>query len=398
MNVNIVSDSSALASLCVRIADAPRVGLDTEFHAERSYTANLMVVQIAIPKGTNGEITEVAIIDPLSVRNLRHLVDALHATTVVGHALTSDLKIFADQFEMLPAAVFDTQLAAAFCGYGLSISLLDLVRDLAKVQLRKSQTVSDWSTRPLSVKQVDYLVDDVRYLFSLQDALIERLRERGRLEWVIEECRGLADATRYRPDQSRLYLKIPGNSRLSRRELGVLKELAVARDHAARERNIPLKYVIPDDAMVGIAQIRPKTTDDLAQLRRLDNGIRRTFGKMIIDAVRRGEEIPENDLPAKPIRSLTPQRESLVSTMNVLVNAIAAENDLPATLLAPRAALERVARELPQSYDAFVDTLGLAPWRRELIVEPLWRFLSGRVPLRIEGYGEGVPRTIVGEP
>jgi ribonuclease D len=382
----------------VRIADAPRVGLDTEFHAERSYTANLMVVQIAIPKGTNGEITEVAIIDPLSVRNLRHLVDALHATTVVGHALTSDLKIFADQFEMLPAAVFDTQLAAAFCGYGLSISLLDLVRDLAKVQLRKSQTVSDWSTRPLSVKQVDYLVDDVRYLFSLQDALIERLRERGRLEWVIEECRGLADATRYRPDQSRLYLKIPGNSRLSRRELGVLKELAVARDHAARERNIPLKYVIPDDAMVGIAQIRPKTTDDLAQLRRLDNGIRRTFGKMIIDAVRRGEEIPENDLPAKPIRSLTPQRESLVSTMNVLVNAIAAENDLPATLLAPRAALERVARELPQSYDAFVDTLGLAPWRRELIVEPLWRFLSGRVPLRIEGYGEGVPRTIVGEP
>ena len=64
----------------------------------------------------------------------------------------------------------------------------------------------------------------------------------------------------------------------------------------------------------------------------------------------------------------------------------------------PRAALERVARELPQTYDAFVDTLGLAPWRRELIVEPLWRFLSGRVPLRIEGYGEGVPRTIVGEP
>lgn len=373
------------------------MGLDTEFHAERSYTANLMVVQVAIPKDNNGGINEVAIIDPLAVRNLRHLVDALHATTVVGHALTSDLKIFADQFEMLPAAVFDTQLAAAFCGYGLSISLLDLVRDLAKVQLRKSQTVSDWSTRPLSVKQVDYLVDDVRYLFSLQDALIERLRERGRLEWVIEECRGLADATRYRPDQSRLYLKIPGNSRLSRRELGVLKELAVARDRAARERNIPLKYVIPDDAMVGIAQIRPKTTEDLAQLRRLDNGIRRTFGKMIIDAVNRGEMIPENDLPAKPIRSLTPQRESLVSTMNVLVNAIAAENDLPATLLAPRAALERVARELPQTYDAFVETLGLAPWRRELIVEPLWRFLSGRVPLRIEGYGEGVPRTIVGE-
>ena len=392
----MISDAAALATLCARIADSPRVALDTEFHAERSYTANLMVVQVALPQGEDG-VGEVAIIDPLAVRNLRHLVDALHATTVVGHALTTDLKIFADQFEMLPAAVFDTQIAAAFCGYGLSISLLDLVRDLAKVQLRKSQTVSDWSARPLSAKQIDYLVDDVRYLFSLQDALIVRLRERGRLEWVMEECRSLADASRYRADQTRLYLKIPGNSRLNRRELAILRELAIARDKAARERNIPLKYIIPDDAMVGIAQIRPKTVEDLAQLRRLDNGIRRAFGKLIVDAVRRGEGLAEEELPAKPIRSLTPQRESLVSTMHVLVNAIAAMNDIPAALLVPRMALERVARELPQTYEEFVDTLGLAPWRRELIVEPLWRFLTGHSPLRIDGYEEGVPRTVLAE-
>jgi ribonuclease D len=393
----MISDAASLAALCGRIADSPRVALDTEFHAERSYTANLMVVQIALPKGEDS-VGEVAIIDPLAVRNLRLLVDALHATTVVGHALTTDLKIFADQFEMLPAAVFDTQIAAAFCGYGLSISLLDLVRDLAKVQLRKSQTVSDWSTRPLSPKQIDYLVDDVRYLFALQDALIVRLRERGRLEWVIEECRTLADATRYRADQTRLYLKISGNSRLNRRELAILRELAIARDKAARERNIPLKYIIPDDAMVGIAQIRPKTTEDLAQLRRLDGGIRRAFGKLIVEAVKRGEAIAEEDLPTKAVRSLTPQRESLVSTMHVLVNAIAAMNDIPAALLVPRMALERVARELPQTYEEFVETLGLAPWRRELIVEPLWRFLSGRAPLRIDGYQEGVPRTVLAEP
>ena len=70
-------------------------------------------------------------------------------------------------FGELPKAVFDTQLAAAFCGYGLSISLVDLVRDIAKVHLRKSQTVSDWSARPLSSKQIDYLVDDVRYIFRV---------------------------------------------------------------------------------------------------------------------------------------------------------------------------------------------------------------------------------------
>jgi ribonuclease D len=396
VNVTLISDAAGLASLCGRIAVAPRVALDTEFHAERSYTANLMVVQIAIPNKARG-VGEVAIVDPLAVRNLRHLVDALSATTVIGHALTSDLKIFADQYDQLPAAVFDTQLAAAFCGYGLSVSLLELVRDLTRVQLRKSQTVSDWSARPLSAKQIDYLVDDVRYLFALQDVLIAKLEERGRLEWAMEECRTLAEPSRYHADQSRLYLRIPGNARLNRRELAILRELAIARDKAARERNIPLKYVIPDDAMVGIAQIRPKTIEELAQLRRLDNGVRRTFGKMILQAVARGETIPEDELPAKPTRSLTPQRESLVSTMNVLVNAIAAENDLPPTLLVPRAALERAARELPQTLEEFAEVLNLAPWRRALVVEPLWLFLSGSAPLRIVGYQQGVPRTVVGE-
>ncbi|MBV8150690.1 MAG: ribonuclease D, partial [Candidatus Eremiobacteraeota bacterium] len=253
----MIDDARALAALAERVAQAPRVALDTEFHAERSYSANLMVLQVALPNGTSSErgivpVGEVALIDALAVRNLQPLVDALHDTTVVGHALGSDLRIFAEEFDELPAAVFDTQLAAAFCGYGLSVSLLDLVRDLTKVQLRKSQTVSDWSARPLSPKQVDYLVDDVRYLFTLQDKLIEKLRERGRLEWAIEESKMLADLSRYRADASRLYLRIPGNARLNRRELGILRELAVMRDRAAHERNVPLKYVIPDDAMIGI--------------------------------------------------------------------------------------------------------------------------------------------------
>ena len=397
MNVNLISDQAALSALGARIAAAPRVALDTEFHAERSYAASLMVVQVALADARTGEVEEVALVDPLAVRELRPMIDGFRRTTVVGHALNSDLKILADLFGELPAAVFDTQLAAAFCGYGLSVSLSDLVRDVTQVQLRKSQTVSDWSTRPLSPKQIDYLVDDVRYLFALQDQLIGKLQSRGRLEWAIEECRTIADPARYRADQSRLYLRVPGNARLNRRELGILRELAIVRDRAARERNVPLKYVIPDDAMVGIVQIRPKSVDDLAQLRRIDNGIRRTFGAVIVEAVAKGEALPEDQLPQRATRSLTPQRESLVSTLNVLVNSIAAENDLPPTLLVPRVALERVARELPPTHEAFVAALDLAPWRRQLVVEPLWRFVSGSAPMWIRGYGEGVPRTVVGE-
>ena len=388
-NVVVVDTPDALAHLCERIARAPRIGLDTEFHTEKSYTPHLMVVQLLFEDG-------VALVDPLALRDLRPLVDALTGARIVGHALSSDLRILADAFEALPRAAYDTQVAAAFVGYGLSISLLDLVRDLCGVTLRKSQTVSDWSTRPFTPKQVEYLVDDVRYLFDLEDKLRAKLRARGREEWADEEMAALVELRAYRPDPRRLYLRISGNARMNRRELGILNELAHLRDRYARERNIPLKYVLPDDVMVGLVQLRPKSVDELSQLRRIDAGTRRNLGERIIDAVAHGEALAEDELPPRAPKPLGPQRDALVSTMAVLVSALAAENDVPTTLLLPRSALEKIAREAPQSPAAVADIVDLNPWRRELIVEPLWSLLTGEKGLRVAGYGEGNPRTVFG--
>ena len=386
MNVRIVQTPEDLPALCERISNAPRIGLDTEFHTEKSYTPHLMVVQLVFEDG-------VAIVDPLAVRDLRPMVEALTRTTVVGHALSSDLRILADAFETLPKAVFDTQVAAAFAGYGLSISLLDLVRDLCGVTLRKSQTVSDWSTRPFSPKQVEYLVDDVRYLFALEDGLRAKLRARGRERWAEEEMPALVDVGTYRSDPKRLYLRVSGNARMNRRELGILNELAIVRDRYARERNVPLKYVLPDDVMVGIVQLRPKAVEDLSQLRRVDAGTRRNLGERIVDAVKRGEALPEDALPPRAPKPLGPQREALVATMAVLVSAMAAENELPTTMLLPRAALERIAREAPQSPEALGDVVNLTSWRRALVVEPLWQLLNGNSVLRVRGYAQADPRT-----
>jgi len=385
--VTVVDTPAGLAEVCERIARAPRVGIDTEFHTEKSYTPHLMVVQLLFDDG-------VAIVDPLALRDLRPLVDALAGARVVGHALSSDLRIMADAFETLPRAAYDTQVAAAFVGYGLSISLLDLVRDLCGVTLRKSQTVSDWSTRPFTPKQVEYLVDDVKHLFELEDKLEAKLAARGRETWAEEEMPALVQLKSYRNDPRRLYLRVSGNARMNRRELGILNELAILRDRYARERNIPLKYVLPDDVMIGLVQLRPKTVDELSQLRRIDNGTRRNLGDRLIEAIARGEQMPEADLPPRAPKPLGAQRDALVSTMAVLISALAADNDLPTTLLLPRAALERIAREAPQTPEELGDVVNLTSWRRHLAVAPLWQLLCGERALRVEGYMEGDPRTV----
>lgn len=385
MNVVLVNAPADLERLCNRISDTPRVGLDTEFHNEKSYSARLMVIQLAFDDG-------VAIVDPLALRDLRPLAEALIGRAVVGHALSSDLKIFADRFESVPALIFDTQVGAAFCGYGMAVSLVELVRRITGVQLKKSQTVSDWSSRPLTDRQVEYLTDDVAHLLELHTRLKQTLVAAGRYEWALEECQSLSRVDRYRVDPTRLYLRIPGANRMNRRELGILSELASLRDSIARERDVPVKYVIPDDVLAGIVALRPHEAQDLQALRRLDAGIKKALAPRILQAVRRGENLGENELPQKPPNPLANQRDGLVAMMNVAVAAVAARHDLPAALLAPRPALERIARELPKTREDFNQTLGISAWRLHLVGDALWRLLCGESSLCIDGYSAGSPR------
>jgi ribonuclease D len=384
VNPAIANDARSFAALCDRVRAADRVAIDTEFHAERTYAPRLMVAQLAFDDGT-------AIVDPLAISDLRPLADALAGVTVVGHALSSDLKLFADRFDEVPSRVFDTQILAAFLGYGMQISLADLVRDVCHVKLAKSQTVSDWSARPFSQPQIEYLVDDVAHLLPTFDELSSRLHAKGRFEWAREECAQLGEIERYRIDERRAYLRVAGAARMNRRELGVLNEIVKLRDGVARQRDVPVKYVFADDVAAGLAALRPRTLEDLAQLRRLDAGARRQLGAAILDAVARGQALREDELPEKPKRRLGPARDTLVSMLGVVVGEIARDADLPASLLVPRAALERVAREVPPDRASFETVLALSEWRLELVGGPLWRLLSGAA-LRVEGYAEGDPR------
>jgi ribonuclease D len=385
MTPKIVARPSELEHLCARVREAGRVALDTEFHAERTYSPRLMVVQIAFDD-------DAAIVDALALSDLRNLVLALTQTTVVGHALSADLKIFADRYDLVPPRVFDTQVGASFLGYGMQISLADLVRSLSGVRLAKSQTVSDWSARPFSERQIEYLVDDVVHLLPAYDVLRPRLEQKGRYEWVYEECAELGDIERYRRDERRAYLRITGAMRMSRRELGILNELVKLRDAVARERDLPVRYVLPDDVVAGLATIKPVKADDFGQLRRFDAGMKRQLGPAILEAVARGQALPEDELPQRPTRSAAPARDALVSLLGAAIAEIARASELPPSLLVPRAALERLAREIPADRASFERVLALQPWRLALVADPLWRLLNGEATLTIEGYTDGNPK------
>ena len=181
-------------------------------------------------------------------------------------------------------------------------------------------------------------------------------------------------------------MRLPGAQRMSRRELGYLRELAQLRDGLARERDVPPKFIFSDDVVAGLVGLRPTSTEELGQLRRLEPGMRKAFGAEIIDAVARATALADDELPPRPNRPVSVNRDALVSMMSVVVSAIAATHDLPTSLLAPRAALERVARELPPDAESMSQSLELSAWRQpSCLRNRLLDLLFGRTSLVVTG-------------
>ena len=69
--------------------------------------------------------------------------------------------------KLIPAPLFDTQIAAMVCGYGDSIAYDRLVKEITGAHIDKTSRFTDWSRRPLTEKQLSYALGDVTYLVDV---------------------------------------------------------------------------------------------------------------------------------------------------------------------------------------------------------------------------------------
>src|SRR3954449_9018251 len=187
-----------------------RFGLDTEFVSERRYRPLLCLVQIVV-----GDRIE--ILDPLADLDASPLAEALAdpAIEVVLHAGRQDVALLKRSWNTEIANIFDTQVAAGFAGYGAQSGYDSLVRSLLGVSAKGAEGFSRWDRRPLTADQIEYAKADVEHLLPMADALQERLRGSGRLEWAREECRALEDVSDDRPPTEQ-FARLPRVRRLGK--------------------------------------------------------------------------------------------------------------------------------------------------------------------------------------
>lgn len=258
----MITTREQLAKLVARARKADAVALDTEFVWERTYYPQLGLIQIALSD------EDCHLIDPCTLTDLTPLGDLLNDRGVIKilHDAPQDLFILSRATGATPQNIFDTRLAAGFANLPATLSLSSLIKEVLDIDLPKTETRTNWLQRPLSDQQVDYALDDVRYLRAVRIILLSRIIGPTIKAWLQEELNTLNNPQSYLgPTEDSRYLKLRGAGNLNRQGLAILKELVNWRDEEAKALNRPRSHVVPDLALLTLAQKRPVSIEGLRE-------------------------------------------------------------------------------------------------------------------------------------
>lgn len=374
----VVEKQEPLESLCQKLADVGAFALDTEFVRERTFFIQLGIVQVA------AEGIE-AVLDPRALQSLEPLFRLVGDPSVekIVHAGEQDFAVLYETGRVVPRNVFDTQIAAALVGYGDQISYARLVAKVTGVQLEKLETLTDWTARPLTRAQIDYSLEDVRYLPEIRRHLGQRLKQLGRAGWEVEECKRLEQEETYLSPEPREFYKRMKASGLSSASLGVLREVAGWREETARSRDIPRGWVLRDQSLLEIARRRPSSIKSLKQIRSLKPHQISKDGDAIVAAVRAGEAEPVHETrPAVPRLKMPDEVESTARLLEAWLYARATEAEIAPSMLATRGDLKTLAAA---HYHSQIPELPLLEgWRRALVGQDLLDLLDGKIGLQLD--------------
>ncbi|MGZ8456059.1 MAG: ribonuclease D, partial [Gemmatirosa sp.] len=379
MPTSAANSSSSPSSDAVRYIDTPdaadaflrglrdvrELALDTEGASFHRFVDRIYLLQLTARTSDGTETS--AILDPLSVGPLPALGALLEDPTVevIFHDADYDLRLLHQDYGWHPRPLFDTRIAAQLLGlraFGLA-ALLEREFD---VKLDKKHQRADWSMRPLTADMLDYAAQDTRFLPELRDRLRRQLEKAGRLAWAEEEFARL-EGTRWAEEEpGQGFMKMKGARDLNRRELALLRELVQWRDGIAASLDRATFRVAGNEVLLELARRAPRTRDELAAIKGVPRGSLEARGGEMLEAVRRGLEVPDADLPRFP-RAPRWDRDSdfdaRVSRLRGVRDDAAQRLDLDPGVLLSRERLEAVARKNPQTPDELAAMSELRRWQ-----------------------------------
>ena len=353
--IKLVESSRELEQVVESLMAASWVGIDTEFLREKTYYPLLCLVQVHAENESH-------CIDPLKLDDMTSLQALLSDPGVVKiiHSCRQDLEALEQRMKVSMAGLYDTQLAAGFCGYGEQVSYAALAREFAGVELDKSQTRTDWSRRPLSGKQLEYAMDDVNYLSQIRNELDLQLQQLGRTGWMKDECDEIGRRKDYLVEPTNAWRRLKGGARIPRDRQVAARELAIWRETRAQASDRPREWILSSQALLDIVIRRPGSLDALSRIEKVNTGVVRKSGQAILEILDQNRPGDTDQLVWSKYEPLEKeQRNRVKAAMNRLRDTADREKISPG-LLANRSDIESLVsggRDMPL----------MSGWRYDLV-------------------------------
>ncbi|NNL96288.1 MAG: ribonuclease D [Xanthomonadales bacterium] len=334
------------------------LGVDTEFVRERTYYAQLGLVQVS-----DGQT--VWLIDPLVRGSHAPIKDLLENEDIVKifHSPSEDLDVLMNTVGAMPTPMLDTQLACALLGQPLQLAYHAMVRWLFELDMDNDQTRSNWVSRPLKPAQLHYAALDVCLLPLIWEILQQRLKELNRHSWLIEDCNAAVYNAGDQESTLSNWLRIRGVGRLDGESLAILERLYNWREEQARARDLPRGFIIKDPVLLGIARLKPGDIGSLREVEGLHPGAVRRYGEDLLALIR---SVRDSGKSLPIIQQLNRSERSCLAQMKSLVGDKARDLGVEPAVLASRRELEAIMRQDSNHWPP-----KFRGWRSELIGKPL---------------------------
>ena len=335
------------------------IGVDTEFMREKTYFAQLCLVQISTTAGCY-------CVDPLVDDDLSAFWEVVTGKTWIVHSGRQDIEVIYQTAQRMPARLFDTQIAAGLLGHMPQLGYADLVNEFFDVELAKSHTRADWTRRPLPDAVLQYAAEDVEYLLPAFDMLTESLDKMGRLAWAEEDSALLLDPALYDTDPKLAIARLKGARNMHGRSHAAAARLAAWRENEALRANRPRQWIVKDRVLLEIAARQPSQASELARIDGLPPGLLRRAGDDLLAVIRASAA---DDDSYRPPNRPDESQKALLKEMLSKVAECAADLGLAAETIAPRKELSAVI------LSGHRDSRVFSGWRRALIGEQLIELL-----------------------
>lgn len=369
---NYIATDQQLKNLLQQLDSSEWLTLDTEFIRENTYFPKLCLIQIATEN-------VLACIDPLSIQDLQPLFSWLAEPKRIKvlHSAWQDLELlYHASGGLLPTPIFDTQVAAAIVGMGDQIGYGRLVETCVGVDLEKSQARTDWAQRPLTPEQLEYAIDDVRYLRDVYLFLQHEIRQLGREQWLTKALQRLMDSQTYAIDVQACWQRVRNLQILKPAQLAVLRELAKWREQAAVQQNIPRRWLVNDELLLELARKQPQSLEAIKVLRGMTEELANQYAVNWLQCIQAGRAVEKANWPQLPKRrKLDAELQLVVDLLMLALQKIAQQHELAPQLIATRPQIEKM---LVENRSQLAED-----WRGALVNDTFQGILQGQIQVTV---------------